>query len=50
MSSDEEAKKAMEMFNDQDFQGRKMVVNEARPERPRDSYQAPRSFQRDVRG
>jgi len=50
MSSDEEAKKAMEMFNDQDFQGRKMVVNEARPERPRDSYQAPRNFQRDDRG
>lgn len=33
MSSDEEAKKAIEMFNDKDFQGRKMVVNEARPPR-----------------
>jgi len=36
MSSEEEAKKAMEMFNGKDFQGRNMVVNEARPrvERP----------------
>ena len=42
MSSDEEAKKAIEMFNEKDFQGRTMVVNEARPERPRDSYQGPR--------
>lgn len=31
MSSDEEAKKAIEMFNGKDFQGRNMVVNEARP-------------------
>ncbi len=31
MSTEEEAKKAIEMFNGQDFQGRKMVVNEARP-------------------
>jgi len=30
--SDEEAKKAMEMFNGKDFQDRKMVVNEARPQ------------------
>ncbi len=41
-ASEEEAKKAIEMFNDQDFQGRNLVVNEARPERPRDSYQGPR--------
>jgi RNA recognition motif-containing protein len=36
MSSDEEAKKAIEMFNGKEHQGRKMVVNEARPreERP----------------
>lgn len=33
MSNEEEAKKAMEMFNDKDFQGRKMIVNEARPPR-----------------
>ena len=32
MSNDEEAKKAMEMFNGKDFQARKMVVNEARPQ------------------
>lgn len=31
MSSAEEAKAAIEMFNDKDYQGRKMVVNEARP-------------------
>lgn len=33
MSSDEEAKKAIEMFNGKDFQGRSMIVNEARPKR-----------------
>jgi cold-inducible RNA-binding protein len=31
MSSDEEAQKAISMFNDQDFGGRKLTVNEARP-------------------
>jgi len=31
MSSDEEAKKAIEMFNNQDFNGRNLVVDEARP-------------------
>ena len=37
MSSDEEAKKAIEMFNGKDVNGRPLVVNEARPreERPR---------------
>ena len=36
MSSDEEAQKAIAMFNGQDFQGRNLTVNEARPmeERP----------------
>ncbi|HUV42894.1 MAG TPA: RNA-binding protein [Patescibacteria group bacterium] len=33
MSSDEEAKKAIEMFNEKDLQGRNMVVNEARPQK-----------------
>lgn len=33
MSSEDEAKKAIEMFNGKDFQGRDMVVNEARPRR-----------------
>lgn len=35
MSSKEEAKKAIEMYNGKDFQGRKMIVNEARPQQPR---------------
>lgn len=39
MSSDEEATKAIEMFNGQEFGGRSLVVNEARPMEPR----APRS-------
>ncbi len=39
MSSDEEAQKAISMFNDQEFEGRKLTVNEARPMEPR----APRS-------
>jgi RNA recognition motif-containing protein len=36
MSSDEESKKAIELFNGKDFEGRALVVNEARPreERP----------------
>ena len=33
MSSEKEAKKAIEMFNDKDFQGRNIVVNEARPQK-----------------
>lgn len=37
MSSPEEAQAAIDMFNGQDFNGRKIIVNEARPmeERPR---------------
>lgn len=35
MSSEEEAKKAIEMFNGKDLQGRDLVVNEARPRQPR---------------
>ena len=31
MSSHDEAHKAISMFNDQDFEGRKLTVNEARP-------------------
>lgn len=31
MSSDEEADKAIEMFNGKEFDGRKLTVNEARP-------------------
>ena len=33
---DEEASKAIEMFNQKDFEGRALVVNEARPQEPRD--------------
>ncbi len=35
MSSEEEANKAIEMFNGQDFEGRKLTVNVARPLEPR---------------
>ncbi len=35
MSTDEEATKAVEMFNGQDLDGRQIVVNEARPMQPR---------------
>jgi len=35
MSSEDEAKKAIEMFNGKDFEGRPMVVNEARPPQPK---------------
>jgi RNA recognition motif-containing protein len=40
MSSDEEAQKAIEMFNGKDFEGRNLTVNEARPkeERPRGNF------------
>ncbi|HUV81027.1 MAG TPA: RNA-binding protein [Patescibacteria group bacterium] len=31
MSSDEEAQKAIEMFNEKELDGRKIMVNEARP-------------------
>ncbi len=31
MSTAEEAQKAIEMFNDKEFEGRKLTVNEARP-------------------
>lgn len=40
MSTDEEAQKAIEMFNGKDLDGRQIVVNEARPmeERPRRDF------------
>lgn len=37
MANDEEAQKAIEMFNGQDFEGRKLTVNVARPLEPRDN-------------
>ena len=36
MSSDAEANKAIEMFHDQEFQGRRLTVNVARPLAPRE--------------
>ena len=38
MGSEEEAKKAIEMFNDKEFMGRKLTVNEARPRQPRNFH------------
>lgn len=35
MSNADEAKKAIELFNGKDFEGRNLVVNEARPQEPR---------------
>lgn len=35
MSTEEEAQKAIEMFNGKDFEGRTLTVNEARPMTPR---------------
>lgn len=39
MSSEEETKKAIEMFNGKDFEGRNLIVNEARPREPREERQ-----------
>jgi RNA recognition motif-containing protein len=36
MSSDAEAQKAIEMYHDQEFQGRRLTVNVARPLAPRE--------------
>lgn len=36
MGSDEEAQKAIEMFHQQDFGGRNLIVNVARPKAPRE--------------
>ncbi len=36
MASEEEAQKAIAMFHDQDFQGRRLTVNIARPLAPRE--------------
>lgn len=35
MSNDEETRKAIEMFNGYDIEGRKLIVNEARPREER---------------
>lgn len=38
METEEAAQKAIETFNGQDNKGRKLVVSEARPPKPRGSY------------
>src|SRR3989338_962454 len=38
MTSDEEAQKAIEMWNGKDFGGRSLTVNEARPMDPRNNF------------
>lgn len=38
MSSDEDAKKAVDMFNGKEFEGRSLTVNEARPMEPRAAH------------
>jgi len=38
MSSEEEAKKAIEMFHGQDFKGRNLVVSEARPPKEKTEF------------
>lgn len=40
MSTAEEALKAKETLNGADFQGRNLIVNDARPEQPRDQMSA----------
>lgn len=46
MSTEEEAQKAIEMFNGKDFDGRKVTVSEARPmePRPRRNFDGQRDF------
>ncbi len=51
MSSDEEANKAIEMWNGKDFEGRTLLVNEARPDtRPPRTGGERNSGRRDDRG
>ena len=44
MADEAGAKKAIEMFNEKDMNGRNLVVNEARPKQPRDSQGPRRDF------
>lgn len=46
MSNDEEAEKAIEMFNAKEFEGRSLTVNEARPkeDRPKPSFNREKSW------
>ena len=46
MSTDEEAEAAIQMWNDQDLNGRRVNVNVARPMEPRSSYSKDRGDRR----
>ena len=37
-ASEGEAQAAIETFNEQEFEGRKLIVSEARPQKPRSNY------------
>ncbi|MDP3015218.1 MAG: RNA-binding protein [bacterium] len=50
MSSDEEAEKAIEMFNGKELDGRTVTVNEARPMEARPPRQGGGGFDRGGRG
>lgn len=50
MSSDEEAEKAIEMFNGKELDGRTITVNEARPMEARPPRQGGGGFDRGGRG
>ncbi len=50
MSSDEEAEKAIEMFNGKELDGRNVTVNEARPMEPRAPRPAGGGYGRENRG
>ncbi len=51
MSADDEASSAIDKFNGQDFQGRKITVNEAKPMPPRDNNRSSGGgFDRENRG
>lgn len=44
MSTPEEAEKAMEMFNGKELDGRTIVVNEPRPQEPRENRGGPNRY------
>ncbi len=50
MGTEEEAQKAIDTFNGQDNKGRKLVVSEARPPRPRNDFGGGRPPRRDFGG
>ena len=39
MANEEDAVKAIEMWNEKEFMGRKLTVNEARPKQPKPSHE-----------